>query len=240
MNVLIIGGASGLGESITKKFAQSSAGIVYFTYSRSNGNARNIESAFSNTRAIKCDFKNLDDVQNLVKTIAELDIQVLVNNAYTGSFIKSYFHKTDPADFLISFQDNIIPTISITQAAINNFRKKKQGKIITVLTSALIDNPPIGSSVYISGKAYLEQLTKVWATENIKYNITSNSVSPAFMQTGFTSDMDERLVEQMKENHPLKKILTTEEVADALFLMSTLSSQMNGVNIVLNSGVNIR
>lgn len=76
--------------------------------------------------------------------------------------------------------------------------------------------PPIGSSTYIANKAYLEKLTKVWAIENSKFNITSNSISPSFMQTKLTSEIDERIIEQIISNHPLKKLLTVDEVAETV------------------------
>ena len=65
----------------------------------------------------------------------------------------------------------LIPTILITQSVLNDFRKKKKGKIITILTSFLLNTPPIGASTYVANKAYLGSLVKSWATENIKFNI---------------------------------------------------------------------
>lgn len=236
MNVLIIGGSSGLGEAITKRLAINIVDTVYFTYNSSLKNANNIEREFSNTHSLHCDFHNENEVEELIKKISNLDINVLVNNAYSGSFINTYFHKTQPEDFLSSFTLNILPLIKITQAAIIHFRKRKQGKIITILSSALINTPPIGSSVYTANKAYISQLSKIWATENIKFNITSNTVSPSFMQTDFTKEIDERLIEQMRENHPLKKFITPSEVADAVSFLSTASAHINGTNMVLNAG----
>jgi len=43
MNILITGGASGLGEAITKQLASISSNNVYFTYSKSADQARSIE-----------------------------------------------------------------------------------------------------------------------------------------------------------------------------------------------------
>ncbi|HLA59283.1 MAG TPA: SDR family oxidoreductase, partial [Puia sp.] len=153
--------------------------------------------------------------------------------------INAHFHKTSTSDFLTDFTNNIMPTVTLTQSAIKCFRKKKQGKIITVLTAALINKPPIGSSVYIATKAYLQQLTKIWAVENAKFNITSNSVSPAFMRTAMTSHMDERVVEQIMENSPLGKLLTTEEVAESIFLLLNAPAQINGVNLIINGAANV-
>ena len=98
----------------------------------------------------------------------------------------------------------------------------------------------MGSSVYVANKAYLEQLTKIWAVENAKFNITSTSVSPELMQTHMTKDVDERIIFNIKENHPLKKLLTVEEVAETVFFLCYGSLHLNGVSLVMNSGVNIK
>ncbi|MEP7142738.1 MAG: SDR family oxidoreductase [Ferruginibacter sp.] len=240
MNILITGGASGLGEAITRALAKDPGNTVYFTFNQSRQKAETIAAEFRNTISIKCDFCDAAELKELTDNLKQFDLDVLINNAYGGEFLKSYFHKIAAADFLNDFKENIIPVIEITRAAIHVFRKKKRGKIITVLTSALVNIPPVGSSVYIANKAYLEKLTKVWATENAKFNISSNSVSPSFMQTGLTMDMDERLIEQMKENHPLKEILTVEEVAATVFFLANASSQVNGIDIILNAGTNIK
>jgi hypothetical protein len=44
----------------------------------------------------------------------------------------------------------------------------------------------------------------------------------------------------MISNHNLKKLLTVEEVAETVSFLTTASSQINGVDILLNSGTNIR
>ena len=240
MNILITGGASGLGEAITKRFSKDIKNKVYFTYNGSIVNAGVIEKEFQNAKAFKCNFIDSDDVTLLKNKINELDLDVLINNAYSGAFIKTYFHKIPSSDFLNDFKENIIPTIEITQAAINVFRKKKSGKIITVLTSALANIPPIGAAVYVANKNYLSSLVKVWASENAKFNCTSNSVSPSFMQTDLTSSVDARVVEQMIENHPLKKLLTVDEVAETIYFLAKATSQINGIDLLVNAGTSLK
>lgn len=240
MNILVTGGASGLGEAITRILARDSENTVYFTYSNSVANAHKIEFEFSNTVSVRCDFKNSSEVQSLVNKIDDLKLDVLINNAYCGSPITTYFHKIPEDTFSSEFMFNIMPTILITQAVINSFRKKKKGKVITILTSFLLNTPPLGASSYVANKAYLGSLVKSWATENAKFNISSNSISPSFMQTNLTSDVDERIIEQIVNDHPLKKILTVEEVAESVLFLTNASSQINGVDIVLNAGTNIK
>jgi NAD(P)-dependent dehydrogenase (short-subunit alcohol dehydrogenase family) len=240
MNILITGGASGLGGAITKSLAQEPGNMVFFTYNRSAQKAEDIASASKNAIPIKCDFENEAELQSFVSKIGGYDLDVLINNAYSGEFLKKHFHKIAPADFLADFKRNIIPTIAITQTAIENFRQKRRGRIITILTSALINTPPIGSSVYLGNKAYLEKLTKIWATENAKFNISSNSVSPSFMQTDMTAGFDERVVSQMVETHPLKKLLSVEDVAETIRFLVSASPQLNGVDILLNAATSMR
>ena len=81
MNILITGGASGLGEAITRILAKDTTNTIFFTYSNSNLNAKEIELDFSNALSIKCDFKNASEVTKLVDKIESLNIDVLINNA---------------------------------------------------------------------------------------------------------------------------------------------------------------
>tara|TARA_B110000459_G_scaffold118886_1_gene131150 strand:- start:317 stop:1039 length:723 start_codon:yes stop_codon:yes gene_type:complete len=239
MNILVTGGASGLGKSITKKLLNNKNHTVYFTFCGSKQNADKISSEFPNSRAIKCDFNDLETVNSLCEMIPDLKLEALINNAYSGNAINSYFHKNSVDVFTNDFTTNVIPTILITQSVISYLKKQKKGKIITILTSFLINSPPIGTSSYVANKAYLKSLTKSWANENKKFNITSNSVSPSFMQTNFTSEVDERIINQIINDHPLKKILSTSDVAETVAFLINSSQQINGLDLVINAGDNI-
>lgn len=239
MNILVTGGASGLGKSITIDLLKNKNNKVYFTFCGSKENANEITSKFSNSKAIKCDFKDLDSVNSLCHTINEINLDVLINNAYSGNAINKYFHKNNIDDFSNDFVINIIPTILITQSAISYFKKQKKGKVITILTSFLINTPPIGASLYVANKAYLKSLTKSWAHENKKFNITSNSVSPSFMHTNFTSDVDSRIIDQIIKDNPLKRILSTKETAESVSFLVNCTQHINGVDLVINSAENI-
>lgn len=240
MNILITGGASGLGASITKELAKCQDNKIYITYSFSEEKAKALESEFTNVKGVHCNFKNEDLLNVFLTSIKDYDIDVLINNAYFGSVSPKHFHKTSIDVFENDFVENTLPTIQITQELLKLFRKKKSGKIITVLTSYLTNVPPSGLSSYVGNKAYLQKLTQVWAAENGKFNITSNTISPSFMQTQLTDDVDERIIEQMVESHPLKQLLTTEEVAKTVTFLVNASLHINGLDIVMNAGVNMK
>jgi 3-oxoacyl-[acyl-carrier protein] reductase len=238
MNILVTGGASGLGEAITKKLASDPFNKVFFSYHKSFDNAKALEASFFNVKAIKCDFSSSSDIETLCERMQELNINVLVNNAMTG-FEQNYFHKLSHDYFIDSFQKNVLPAIRITQTALIHFRKNRFGKIITILSAALINKPPIGWSEYAASKSYLLSLSKSWATENAGFNISSNCISPGFMQTSLTSDTDERIVSEMIAKHPLKTLLKVEEAAEAVAFFVSASQQINGANLILNAGQNV-
>ncbi|RYE52805.1 MAG: SDR family oxidoreductase [Sphingobacteriales bacterium] len=238
MKILITGGASGLGEAITRRLALDNTNAVIFTYNKSVEQAARIQEQFANASGIHCDFSKREDIISLCNSISSMDPGVLINNAMTG-FEQQYFHKLDPVYFSDSFEKNIMPVIMLSQAAIKAFRKNKSGKIITILSSAILDKPPVGWSEYTASKCYLHSLAKSWATENAAFNITANCISPSFMQTSLTAGTDERLVEDMKNKHPLKSILTVGEVAEAVAFYVGASQHINGTNLVLNAGQNV-
>lgn len=220
---------------MVRKLAAAGDNTVYFTYSSSGEAAEKLSAEFPGCHGIHCDFTDAGAVGRLTASIGEMSPEVLINNAALP-FEKRYFHKTESREFSSGFEKNILPVIKITEASVNAFRKNKSGKIITILSSAIIGKPPIGWSEYVAGKNYLLSLSKSWATENIKFNITSNCISPSFMETRFTGDTDPRMVEQMVNDHPLKKLLTPQEVADTVFFLVYCSRHINGINLVMNAG----
>lgn len=239
MNILVTGGSGSLGRAVVETLAKDMENHVYFTYSSSKAEAKQIADNYSNITAVHCDFTENQQLNELFQKIEEWDLDVLVNNAWTGKPEGIHFHKLTSEQLLRNFTANVLPTVFITQKALETFRKKKSGKIITVLTSYIIGVPPLGYSLYASTKAYLAQMAKSWSKEYGKMGISSNSVSPEFMRTGFTSSTDSRVIEQMESVHPLKRLLEPQEVADVICFLAYSSSQLNGVNIPINAGTNI-
>lgn len=239
MNILVTGGSSGLGKAIVEKMAKDVQNTLYFTYNTHSKEAASMVDLYPNVQAKQCDFTDKNDLSKLLDSIVGWNLDILVNNAYAGKAQGVHFHKHSETDFLNDFEKNVLPVVAITQKALETFRKKKSGKIINILTASLFNQPPVGYSLYAANKAYIWQLSKSWSKEYIKYGITSNCISPNFMETRLTSDTDERIIEQMRLEHPLKNLLTPDEVADCVCFLVNASSQINGVNIPINAGQSI-
>lgn len=198
MKILITGGSSGLGKSVLKTLSLSHE--VHFTYNSSLKSASEITSKFKNSNSYKCDFTNEIELKNFLNKIKDIDFDVLINNYYSGNFLGKHFSKTDPTEFMDVYKNNIIPVVEITQVLLTTFKKKKKGLIISISSESIL-NPPIGSGLYSIVKSVIEQLSKIWNSENNKFGIISKIISPSFMRTNLTSDIDERIIEMYFENN---------------------------------------
>lgn len=237
MNVLITGGTSGLGKA-TVELLVKDGHHIWFSYLATEEFtkvANEMVAQYENVKAVPLNFCEQDSIDGFCEQMQGWDIDVLVNCTYVGKPQTTYFHKIAPEEFLQAFQNNIIPTVKITQAAIGVMKKKKFGKIINIITEAVIGLPPMGYTLYAANKAYLMELSNVWNKEYTRYNITSNCILPAYMQTKF-AEVDERILEQMVKDHPLKKLLTPEEVALAVKFFVDAPQQVNGVKLPVNAG----
>jgi len=231
--VILTGGSSGIGKAINL-FLLEKGYEVLFTYFHNEDSAKEIETQYNNAKAYQIDFKSPFEMDKFSAEIEAFSPDILINNYYNGTFIDTYFHKTETEKFLNDFKNNIIPTLQITQECITIFRKKKLGRIINILTSSL-NSPAMGTSVYNSNKAYLQQMSKSWAIENVKFGITCNSILPSFISTDFHKDMDERMKETILSGYPLKENLESKDISNVIDLCINGGKHFNGNHIFLDA-----
>lgn len=94
-------------------------------------------------------------------------------------------------------------------------------------------------SVYSMTKFGVEGLTKGMALDLAKYNIRVNSVCPNIVLTPRTKKYfaDKKYNKYVKENTPIKKVVTVSDVATSVtFLASEASSMITGSSIVIDGG----
>lgn len=240
MNILVTGGNSGLGRA-TVELLVNEGHKVYFSYypvEQCEKEANEMVQANDSLTAIPLNFCEKESVDAFCEKIKNYEIEVLVNSAYAGKAQGAHFHKTAADDFLTAFQNNVIPTIRITQSCLEGMRKRKFGKIINIITSYCIDTPPTGMSIYTSTKAYLRQISRSISKEYGRFNITSNCLLPEYMNTNFGKVEDFQL-EQMTAAHPLKRLLTPKEVAEVVVNFVKSSQQLNGIEMPINAAQHI-
>ena len=240
MNILVTGGNSGLGRATVELLAKEGHKL-YFSYypiEQCEREANEIVQTNNWITSIPLDFCEEKSVDAFCDQIKSFDIDVLVYSAYAGKAQGIHFHKIPVNDFLTAFQDNVIPTIKITQTCLEGMRKRKFGKIINIITSYCIDTPPTGMAIYTATKAYLRQISRRISKECGRFNITSNCLLPEYMNTNFGKVEDFQL-EQMTAAHPLKRLLTPKEVAEVIVHFVNSSQQLNGIEMPINAAQHI-
>ena len=116
--------------------------------------------------------------------------------------------------------------------------KFKQGKVVIMLSSEVINVPTKASTQYTTIKYALLGLVKSLASEYSDKNIQINALSPSMIETKFLDNMNKKLIELNAYNHPLKRNAHVNEITPIIkMLISEESDYINGVNIPITGGI---
>lgn len=236
---LITGGAGGIGSAIVKRFIKDGYKVV-FTYNNSEDRAISLEKEMGeNCRAINLDITDGNKVNSAISEIEKSfgEIFVLVNNA--GIAEQTLF--TDISDDMWHrmIDTNLSGAFNMSRAVLKYMIKRKTGKIINI---ASIWGETGGSCEvhYSAAKAGLIGMTKALAKEVGLSGITVNSISPGVILTDMTRHFDKETISALKEETPLNRIGTPEDIAGvAVFLASNDADFITGQDIAVNGGMYI-
>ncbi len=238
--VLITGASRGIGRAMAQKFAQEGA-TVAFTYLSSVEKGQALEDELrqfggqvKGYRSDASDFKAADDLVNQVMAdFGKLD--VLVNNA--GITKDGLLMRMSEEQWDTVINVNLKSVFNLTKAAIKPMMKAKAGSIIN-LTSVVGIRGNAGQANYAASKAGIIGFTKSVALELGSRNIRSNAIAPGFIETEMTGEINEKAVEEWKQQIPMKRGGQPDEVADcAIFLASDLSRYITGQVLQVDGGM---
>lgn len=237
---LITGATRGIGNEIAKTFAMDGYNVV-INYLNSEEVAENLcrqlyEKGY-NAMKVKADVSNREEVDMMIKAIHNKfgDVDVLVNNA--GIAQQKLFTEISDLDWDRIFDVNVKGVFNCSQLVLPKMIQNKRGKIINIssmwgLTGASCEVH------YSASKAAVIGLTKALAKEVGPSNIQVNCVAPGVINTDMNSDLDERDIEAIKEQTPLGKIGSAEDIAETvLFLASDKANFITGQIISPNGGM---
>jgi 3-oxoacyl-[acyl-carrier protein] reductase len=132
---------------------------------------------------------------------------------------------------------NMKSVFNITKAAQKQLLKQRSGTIIN-MSSVVGVQGNAGQSNYSASKAAIIGFSKSIAQELGSRNIRCNVICPGFIETEMTDTLDPAVVQEWRNDIPMKRGGTVEDVANSvLFLASDLSTYITGQIIHVNGGL---
>jgi 3-oxoacyl-[acyl-carrier protein] reductase len=237
---LVTGGSRGIGRSIALTLADYGANVA-ITYRSSEDAAQNvkekIESMGRKAKAIQADAVKFDNAEEVIAEITEDwdKLDILVNNAGITKDNLILRMSEDQWDQVID--TNLKSIFNYSKAVAKPMMRNRGGSIINI-SSVVGLNGNAGQSNYAASKAGIIGFTKSYAKELASRDIRANVVAPGYITTEMTDELDEEILEAIKDDTPLNRAGEAEEVAQTVvFLASDLSSYITGETIRVDGGM---
>ncbi|WP_235298687.1 SDR family NAD(P)-dependent oxidoreductase [Portibacter marinus] len=239
-NVIITGGSRGIGKAIAKLFSEASANVI-FTYHSNHNAAQETMLELSGTgkhRHYELNIANPTSVSQFVDQVIKAygAVDILINNA--GVFIE---HKLAEIDFA-EWQNIWNRTINTNLTGVSNLCylvarqmiNSRKGKIINISSRGAFRGEP-NCPAYGASKAGLNALSQSLAQYLAPYNIRVGVIAPGFVETEMVADLlDSPAGEQIKDQSPLKRAASPEEIARVVAL-----SAMEGIDYMTGSIIDV-
>lgn len=242
-HALVVGASSGIGSAIARRFAQEGARVVIAARREEQGQAL-VAQIVAAGGAASFEFVDVTDSQSVEALVAAVvarngALHIAVNNAGVEG---TPFVPT--ADYDEAVFDNVIDTNLKGAWRCMKFEIPQMtggGVIINMSSIAGLGANEMMGCAYTASKHAINGMTKTAAREYAGHGIRVNAICPGVIATDIAQRsfmQDEKLARKVLKMHPLGRLGTVEEVADAaLYLASDQSSFMTGHMLVLDGGV---
>lgn len=241
--VLVTGGAGEIGSAICRKFAENGYSVIA-TYNSNQAKAEKLlaELGKGNHRVIQApttDAAAVDRLRQLVtETYGRLD--VLVNNAGITTPVPH-----DDLDGLTDeWIDKIMQTnfrgsfamVRATRSLLEKAAEQENSSSLVVNISSIAGIYGIGSNVaYCASKAALDSMTRSLARA-LAPKIRMVSVSPGFVEGEYTKNFDPAYLQNQRDHTPLGRFAAGEDVANAVFALTSSLTFSTGNIITVDGG----
>ena len=246
---VVTGGASGIGRGIVEKFVAEGARVVIADVETDKAEA--LAAALGSDAFFRrTDVSDPEQVRTLVAAAAEKfgGLHVMVNNAGVSSKMHRRFFDDDLSDFHRVMAVNVLGVMAGTRDAARHMAAGGGGSIINVSSIGGIQAGG-GVMTYRASKAAVIQFTKSAAIELAHYEIRVNTIAPGNIPTPLVAksalDMDPEQIERfeagirqtMRDDRPLKREGTPEDVAEAaLYFATDRSRYVTGTVLPVDGG----
>ena len=229
--VLITGGAQGIGRQIAEDFLTSGAQVTIWDYSEEN--LQKLKKIHPDIVTKKVDVSFFESCQKEAQELPQIDI--LINNA--GILKDRSLSKITEEEYLRVIETNLNGVFYVTKSVLPYFNKACSFKRIVNLSSVVALYGNFGQTNYVASKAGVIGFTKVWARELGKKGFTVNAIAPGFIQTDILKDMPQKILDALIQKVPLSRLGTVNDISQScLFLCSEEASYINGTVLEVTGG----
>ena len=218
---IIVGGSKGIGNAIVNELSE--------THKIINISRTAPEMAHTNVTHYSCDILK-DDLPD----IEEVDGLIYC----PGSINLKPISRLSLDDFRNDFEINVLGAIKSIQKYLPKLKKGKNPSILLFSTVASKLGMPFHASV-ATAKSGVEGLVKSLGAE-LAPTIRVNAIAPTVTDTELASKLlrNEKMIENITERHPLKRLLNPKEVAaTAAFLLSDKAVSFSGQIFEMDCGI---
>jgi len=235
---LVTGGSRGIGAAIALRLAADGARVA-ISYNSNKAAAEKVVAQIkelgTDAIAVQADVASEADNKVLLAEIAKLGkLDILVNNA--AIFEGGPIDQVGLDQYQRLFDTNVKGVVATTIAALPNLNDG--GRIINISSGAARASIA-GFSLYSATKGAMESLTRVWAQDLGKRQITVNAIAPGvtvtdMMEAGLPKEAQEQFVAKTA----LGRLGQPADIADAVaFLASDDSRWVTGKTIDADGGL---
>ena len=227
-NILVTGGARGIGRQIAIEFAKHSANIIICDADKNFMNGKAFIDTVNEIKSfgVECIYYHLDVVDiEIIKEVREKIIQdlgkidILVNNA--GVVFGGKFLDVDIDKHHLTYDVNTQGVINMTYIFLQDLKSKDASHIVNI-ASASSFTPLPGGATYASSKAAVFSFTESLYIEfkKEKYDhIGITAVCPAFVNTGMFDGVKEPIFIPMLKAERLAKKIIKAVIKNKLFVL---------------------
>ena len=220
-NIVIIGGTKGIGKSIVSEVVENHKVVCL---SRNQTDFSHNNYTFHNFDALVDDYPDFESVDCLIYCPGSINLKPISTLSLD--------------DFRNDFELNVIGAVRAIKKYLNLLKKSGSASILLFSTVATKLGMPYHASVSVA-KSGIDGLVKTLGSE-LAPKVRINAIAPTITNTELASKIlrNDKVIENMVERHPLKKILSSNEVAKmASFLISEDASSISGQIFNMDAGI---
>jgi 3-oxoacyl-[acyl-carrier protein] reductase len=231
---VVTGGAKGLGQSISERFASEGAIVIAADMGELSYECKNVHGYKLNVTDVVGIQKFYDEI---MEKFGKIDI--LVNNA--GITKDAMTHKMTDDMWNAVIDVNLKGVFNLTRLIGPQMVANNYGSIINISSVVgLFGN--IGQANYAATKAGVLGLTMTWAKEFARkgQNVRVNAIAPGYIMTDILKTIPQDLLDKFAQLTMMKRLGQPEEIANAaLFLASDEASYVTGHTLSVNGGMRL-